>query len=284
MASLRWLVEGTEAGDYRYFHCKALKRPSGWVVDTQKVSGHGISYESTVSEGKVAQVVPAPASVPGDYHELQPETGTRVTLQVVRASQLKYYNEAHRTPGLDDFDDNRIHDRELNNEFARLPKHSFLTVSLDSCHSGRMISMWGFSVVCIIIVTIVWDAFAPDNNYKLAGAGLRGRLTHLARQLGAPRYPIAPLRPVETPVQPPTTLTMPSLSSLRQGSEKLLMTSLVTLLACSTLIFCAIASLVFVICWFTWAIPSAYILKGFVVMTDRLPDEEQRMDNIKATV
>ncbi|CAE6517807.1 unnamed protein product [Rhizoctonia solani] len=139
MASLRWLVEDTEAGDYRYFH----------------FSGHGISYESTAAGGKVAQVLPVLPSIPGDYPEQQPTPNTRIELQVIHTSQLKYYNEAivaHRTPGLDDFTDNLIYDR--------LSKQSFLTVSLamDSCHSGRMI----------------------NNNFKLAGAGLRGKLTRLA--------------------------------------------------------------------------------------------------------
>ncbi|CCO32374.1 hypothetical protein BN14_06434 [Rhizoctonia solani AG-1 IB] len=142
VAGIEWLVSGTKAGDYRYFH----------------FSGHGTSSETSFETGKVARVAPKTATIiPGSYPEPYNDIGKRTMCEIIPASELKYYSEAivaHWIPGSDSsFEDSLIYDRELNREFSKLPRHSHLTVTLDCCHSGRMI----------------------NNNYKLAGDKLPER-------------------------------------------------------------------------------------------------------------
>ncbi|CAE6455712.1 unnamed protein product [Rhizoctonia solani] len=254
MASLEWLVNGTEAGDYRYFH----------------FSGHGISCETSFEKGKVARIVPRSTTlIPGSYPEPDTDTGERIMCEIIQASELKYYNEAIVTqwvPGSDSgSDSNRIYDRELNRELAKLPKHSYLTVTLDCCHSGRMI----------------------NSNHKLAGAGFRGALAHRIWQLEAILHPSVRVLPRALSTSQPQELSpITHLGSIVELT-RILMLGVFGLLKCAQLILYALAYSVFAICYPARVVlPSIYSLQlmGFVLVVDKLPERERCMDSIQATL
>ncbi|KAG8681579.1 hypothetical protein FRC09_017384, partial [Ceratobasidium sp. 395] len=91
--------------------------------------------------------------------------------------EITYYNEAIITtfkpvPLLESLtkdvtEYNMIRDSVLNEYFSQLPENSRLTCTLDCCHSGRML----------------------NNNFKLAGAGFRGRSVYSSAQGNAPKEP-----------------------------------------------------------------------------------------------
>ncbi|KAG9124020.1 Ca(2+)-dependent cysteine protease [Ceratobasidium sp. 392] len=154
--SLEWLVSEAQPGDYRFFH----------------FSGHGTHILSTKKEGKEALRIPEKrsASLPHD-HELSHSSNRSTQFKRVKSldvdnREIAYYNEAIVTsykplPLIDSLSKdvreyNLIRDSVLNAYFAKLPKQCKLTCTLDCCHSGRMI----------------------NNNFKLAGAGFRGKCTY----------------------------------------------------------------------------------------------------------
>ncbi|CAE6433859.1 unnamed protein product [Rhizoctonia solani] len=252
VAGIEWLVSGTKAGDYRYFH----------------FSGHGTSSETSFETGKVARVAPKTATIiPGSYPEPYNDIGKRTMCEIIPASELKYYTEAivaHWIPGSDSsFEDTLIYDRELNREFSKLPRHSHLTVTLDCCHSGRMI----------------------NNNYKLAGGGLRGARNFPISQLEPTRYPSVLPRVHDTPQPSNPGYSITYLESIGLELKGILMCAFFVLLKCAQLTLYALPCLIFVIRYPARVlVSSACSLMGVVLMVDKLPERERCMDGIKATV
>ncbi|KAG8773767.1 Ca(2+)-dependent cysteine protease [Ceratobasidium sp. 428] len=181
--SLKWLVSSTQAGDYRYFH----------------FSGHGTHLPSSKGEGKEALRIPEPEqrgvkTHQADQidHELEPPPNTQYTqvrsLQVDR-KDIDYYNEAIVTsykPLLmfgakaeNIAEHNMIRDSALNGYFSELPENSKLTCTLDTYSITRL--------------DLNYEKIDPyiklDNNFKLAGAGFRGRMFSNISQGQAPREP-----------------------------------------------------------------------------------------------
>ncbi|KAG9124021.1 hypothetical protein FRC07_013184, partial [Ceratobasidium sp. 392] len=154
---LNWLVSNTRAQDRRYIH----------------FSGHGTCIPAKERAEGAKETIEIPSTETptksGD-HELDIYSNettqySRVESLNVEGNRIKYYNEAIITsyqsvplPLLlegktDKVEYNMVRDSILNEYFARLPEGSKLTCTFDCCHSGRLI----------------------NNNFKLAGAGFRGR-------------------------------------------------------------------------------------------------------------
>ncbi|KAG9104810.1 hypothetical protein FRC06_009280 [Ceratobasidium sp. 370] len=146
--------------------------------------GHGTYILSKEGEGKEALRIPEQR---GSLHPSDPDLGassnratqyTRVSsIQVNRKEDINYYNEAIVTsykplPLLDTLtkdvtEYNIIRDSVLNDYFSKLPEGCKLMCTLDCCHSGRLI----------------------NNNFKLAGAGFRGRCIYATAQGRVPDEP-----------------------------------------------------------------------------------------------
>ncbi|KAG8700529.1 hypothetical protein FRC09_005907, partial [Ceratobasidium sp. 395] len=149
--------------------------------------GHGTHLPSSKEQGKEALKIPEPEQRGVKIHqvdqvdyELEPPLDsqyTQVRSLEVDQKDIDYYNEAIVTSykplptfGAKDKDPmeyNMIRDSVLNDYFSELPKNSKLTCTLDCCHSARLI----------------------NNNFKLAGAGFRGRMFSTISQGQAPREP-----------------------------------------------------------------------------------------------
>ncbi|KAG8773768.1 hypothetical protein FRC12_002325 [Ceratobasidium sp. 428] len=184
LESLKWLVSNVQPGNYRFFH----------------FSGHGTHILSTKDKGKEALKIPEKRSnsLPLD-HELSASSKQqyeRVSELSAPKQEITYYNEAIITtfkpvPLLESLtkdvtEYNMIRDSVLNEYFSQLPENSRLTCTLDvcdfieqtlrqanmqvlqCCHSGRML----------------------NNNFKLAGAGFRGRSVYSSAQGNAPKEPM----------------------------------------------------------------------------------------------
>ncbi|QRW04261.1 ICE-like protease (caspase) p20 domain protein [Ceratobasidium sp. AG-Ba] len=166
LRSLKWLVSNTRSDDYRYFH----------------FSGHGVCLDSKKGEGKETREIPqSAAGIEKGDSELDGNSAkskqyTQVSSISVHEDKIKYYNEAIVTSykskrlrqGESPFENNIIRDNVLNKYFAELPDGCKLTCTFD------------------------WKA---DNNFKLVGAGFRGK-TQKAAEEGT-TFPKANSRPLD---------------------------------------------------------------------------------------
>ncbi|CUA76363.1 hypothetical protein RSOLAG22IIIB_12247 [Rhizoctonia solani] len=134
--SLEWLFDGTEPGDYRYFH----------------FSGHGYAYEVEEGLGKTAKIKPV-VSAPIVYPDSSPLTDSEES-NWSTPSRVRFYREALLTewnyPPLSEMLEmqsegtirldpyTRISDEELNAMIAKLPKGCVLTMTLNCFHGAQM--------------------------------------------------------------------------------------------------------------------------------------------------
>ncbi|KDN49164.1 hypothetical protein RSAG8_02517, partial [Rhizoctonia solani AG-8 WAC10335] len=137
--SLEWLVNNTEPGDHRYFHCEW--RTYYWAPSNSlkqaSVSGHGQAYEVPPGQGKMARVRPDGTSL----HNISGVESTRPTARFREALLTEWRDPSFKETQslnieLDAY--NRIDDEELNTVLAKLPKGCTLTVTLDCVHGTRM--------------------------------------------------------------------------------------------------------------------------------------------------
>ncbi|KAG9124019.1 Ca(2+)-dependent cysteine protease [Ceratobasidium sp. 392] len=156
--SLKWLVSNAQPGDYRFFH----------------FSGHGTHILSTKEEGKEALTIPEQrgSAIPELDHELNasPSTAyTRVSSLKVNPQDIKYYNEAIIT------------------SYKRLPLLDSLTKSATEYNMIRDSVLFDLAHGAYMLTGI--EQLLTDNNFKLAGAGFRGRCFFASSQGDIPEEP-----------------------------------------------------------------------------------------------
>jgi hypothetical protein len=124
-----------------------------------------------------------------------------------------------------------------------------------------------------------------DNNYKLAGGGLRGARNFPISQLEPTRYPSVLPRVHDTPQPSSPGYSITYLESIGLELKGILMCAFFVLLKCAQLTLYALPCLIFVIRYPARVlVSSACSLMGVVLMLDKLPERERCMDGIKATV
>ncbi|QRV97214.1 ICE-like protease (caspase) p20 domain protein [Ceratobasidium sp. AG-Ba] len=305
LSSLEWLTANTRPGDYRFFH----------------FSGHGerIIREKDQHKAKQARRViidALPKSGDTERDDKSTVPTMRIKEQIIPIEDLAYYNEGivTRSSELRAGDSglaSRIMDHELNDYFSRLHEESVLTVRINiyirlsqvyqPIYSYEFSVSWTGRIVCTNTKSKeapVTDTVSPDNDTKALGPGFRGRPNmaaaspqsgfgtgqEVANEWDVPQPPPTYLPPVR-PTNQPVLHTNPSsgIGSTEENQHvlEILKAEKKDPQHTNTIpgglgVFDAEEESQIV------EHSPALVPAGFIRMLEEIPEEERRMDHIKA--